>query len=170
MCFKFWFNVGHMRIVFLVVTLFNIFPLTWVFEKCLFTKQRKSLAKLVFADLLWIGLNQSTSNMVYFWYYEFLSLFSSVYFNFLLYLRWFFFQQYNRLQLDKTKNKWKIFYKEITKKETRKHSTSTDLTALSNRTVKKVGGGGHRRKKNEYTYLKLKKENNIKTMVLKFCL
>ena len=43
--------------------------------------------------------------------------------------------------MDKTKNKWKISYKEITKKETRKYSTSTYLTALSNRTVKRVGRG-----------------------------
>ena len=57
------------------------------------------------------------------------------------------FLQYYWLQLDKTKNKWKIFYKEITKKETRKYSTSTYLIVLSNRTVKKEsGGGGHRRK------------------------
>ena len=56
-------------------------------------------------------------------------------------------------------------------KETRKYSTSTYLTALSNRTVKKESvSGGRRRKKNEYIYLKLKKENNIKTMVLKICL
>ena len=53
----------------------------------------------------------------------------------------FFFLQYNWLQLDKTENKWKIFYKEITKKETWKYSTSTYLTALSNRTVKKESGG-----------------------------
>ena len=52
-----------------------------------------------------------------------------------------FFLQYNWLQLDKTRNKWKINYKEITKKVTRKYSTSTYLTALSNRTVKKVGRG-----------------------------
>ena len=52
-----------------------------------------------------------------------------------------FFLQYNRLQLDKTKNKWKIFYEDIIKKETRKYSTNTYLTALSNRTVKKVGRG-----------------------------
>ena len=50
--------------------------------------------------------------------------------------------------MDKTKNKWKIFYKEITKKETRKYSTSTYLKALSNRTVKKSGGGVGRRRKN----------------------
>ena len=55
--------------------------------------------------------------------------------------RFFFFLQYNWLQLDKTENKWKIFYKEITKKETWKYSTSTYLTALSNRTVKKELGG-----------------------------
>ena len=36
-------------------------------------------------------------------------------------------------------------------KETRKYSTSTYLTALSNRTVKKeLGGGGCQREKNEY--------------------
>ena len=35
----------------------------------------------------------------------------------------------------------KIFYKEITKKETRKYRTSTYHTALSNGTVKKVGRG-----------------------------
>ena len=64
-----------------------------------------------------------------------------------------FFLQYNWLQLDKTKNKWKIYYKEITKKETRKYSTSTYLTALSNRTVKKeLGGGGRQREKNEYIF------------------
>ena len=69
----------------------------------------------------------------------------------------FFFLQYNRLQLDKSKNKWKTFYKEITKKETRKYSTSTYLTALSNRTVKKGGRGWTPEGKNEYIYLKLKK-------------
>ena len=53
----------------------------------------------------------------------------------------FFILQYNKLLLDKTKNKRKIFYKEIPKKETRKYSTSTYLTALSNRAVKKVGRG-----------------------------
>ena len=53
----------------------------------------------------------------------------------------FFYIQYNRSPLDKTKSKWKIFYKERTKKETRKYSTSTNLTALWNRTVKKVGRG-----------------------------
>ena len=47
-----------------------------------------------------------------------------------------------------------------------KESTNTYLTALSNKTVKKVGGeGGHRSEKNEY--LKLIKESNIRTMVLK---
>ena len=51
------------------------------------------------------------------------------------------------------------------------YSTSTYLTALSNRTVKKEsGGGGRQREKNEYIYLKLKKKNNIKTMVLKIYL
>ena len=59
-----------------------------------------------------------------------------------------FFLQYNWLQLDKIKNERKIFYKEITKKETRKCSTSKYVTALSNRTVKKESGlGGRRRKK-----------------------
>ena len=47
----------------------------------------------------------------------------------------------------------KISYKEITKKETRKYSISTYLTAVSNRTVKKEsGGGGSQRKKNEYIF------------------
>ena len=69
-----------------------------------------------------------------------------------------FFLQYNKLQLDKMKNKWKIFYKEITKKETRKYSTSIYLTALSNRTVRKVGRGWTPEGKNEYIYLKLKKK------------
>ena len=60
----------------------------------------------------------------------------------------------DRLQLDKTKNKWKILYKEITKKETRKYSTSTYLTGLSNRTVKKVGRRWTpEEKKNEYIYI-----------------
>ena len=69
-----------------------------------------------------------------------------------------FFLQYNWLQLVKTKNKWKIFHKEITKKETRKYNTSTYLTALSNRTVKKDLGGGGRQKNQMNIYLKLKKE------------
>ena len=69
-----------------------------------------------------------------------------------------FFLQYNWLQLDKTRNKWKINYKEITKKVTRKYSTSTYLTALSNRTVKKESGGGGRQWKKMNIYLKLKKE------------
>ena len=76
--------------------------------------------------------------------------------------------------MDKTKNKCKISHKEITKKETRKYSTSTYLTALSNKTVKKESGGGGRQTKKMniyiYIYLKLKKENNIKTMVLKIYL
>ena len=56
-------------------------------------------------------------------------------------------------------------------KETRKYSTSTYLTALSNRTMKKEsGGGGRQREKNEYIHLKLKKENTIKTRVLKIYL
>ena len=55
-------------------------------------------------------------------------------------------------------------------KETRKYSTRTYLTALSNRTVKKEsGGGGRQRKKNEYIF-KAKEKNNIKTMVLKIYL
>ena len=72
--------------------------------------------------------------------------------------------------------KLKICYKEITKKETRKCSASTYVTALSklsNRTVKKDGTwvvGGRHREKNEYLYLKLKKENNIRKMVLKIYL
>ena len=81
-----------------------------------------------------------------------------------------FFLQYNWLQLDKTKNKWKIFYKEITKKEARKYSTSTYLTADSNRTVKKIGMGVDAGGKIKYIYLELKKENNIRTMVLKIYL
>ena len=74
--------------------------------------------------------------------------------------------------MDKTKNKRKVSYKKITKKETRKYSTSTYLTALSNRTVKKEsGGGGRQRKKmNIYIYIKPKKETNIKTMVLEIYL
>ena len=64
-----------------------------------------------------------------------------------------------------------MFYKEIIKKETRKYSTSTRLTALSNGTVKKVGKGWTPEEKiNEYMYLVLKKENNIRTMVLKIYL
>ena len=56
-------------------------------------------------------------------------------------------------------------------KETRKYSTSTYLTALSNTTMKKESGvGGRQSKKNEYIHLKLKKENNIKTRVLKIYL
>ena len=38
----------------------------------------------------------------------------------------------------------KYITKILTKKETRKYSTSTYLTALSNRTVKKELGGGGR--------------------------
>ena len=61
--------------------------------------------------------------------------------------------------------------REITKKETRKYSTSTYLTALLNRTVKKeLRGGECQRQRNEYIYLKQKKENSIKTMVLKIYL
>ena len=57
------------------------------------------------------------------------------------------------------------------KKRQKNTSTSTYLTALSNRTVKKgSGAGGRQREKNEYIYLKLKKKNNIKTMVLKIYL
>ena len=72
--------------------------------------------------------------------------------------------------MDKAKNKWKIFNKEITRKETRKYSTSTCITVLSNRTVKKESGGRGHRRKNEFIYLKLNKENNIRTMVLKIYL
>ena len=70
----------------------------------------------------------------------------------------------------------KICYKEIAKKEIRKYSTSTYVTALSklsNRTDKKDGTwvvGGRQREKNEYLYLKLKQENNIRKMVLKIYL
>ena len=46
------------------------------------------------------------------------------------------------------------------KEKTRKYSTSTYLTALSNRTVRKVGRGWTPGGKSEYIYLKLKKENN----------
>ena len=46
-------------------------------------------------------------------------------------------------------------------KETRKYSTNTYLTVLSNRTVKKSGGGGRQRKKMNI-YLKLKKETILK--------
>ena len=45
--------------------------------------------------------------------------------------------------------------------ETRKYSTNTYLTVLSNRTVKKSGGGGRQRKKMNI-YLKLKKETILK--------
>ena len=82
-----------------------------------------------------------------------------------------FFLQYNWLQFDKTKNKWKINYKEINKKGTRNYSTSTYLTALSNRTVKKeLGGGGRQREKMNIYIFKAKERNNIKTMVLKIYL
>ena len=60
--------------------------------------------------------------------------------------------------MDKTKNKWKILYKEITKKDTRKYSTSTYVTALSNRTVKKESGAGGPQRKKMNIYLKLKKK------------
>ena len=59
-----------------------------------------------------------------------------------------FFLQYNWFQLDKRKNNWKMFYKGITKKETRKNITSTYLTALSNRTVKNVRRGWTLEEKN----------------------
>ena len=66
----------------------------------------------------------------------------------------------------------KNIYKKITKKETRKYSTITYLTALSNRTVRKVERGWTPEGKNEYIYLKLKrkKKNSIRTMVLKIYL
>ena len=54
-----------------------------------------------------------------------------------------FFLQYNWLQLVKTKNEWKIFHKETTKKETRKYNTSTYLTALWKKSVE---GEGWRKK------------------------
>ena len=47
-------------------------------------------------------------------------------------------------------------------KETRKHSTSTYLTALLNRTVKKESGGGGRQREKMNIYLKLKKETMSK--------
>ena len=49
-----------------------------------------------------------------------------------------------------------MFYKEITKKETRKYSTSTYLTALSNTTVKKVGRGDGRHWKDTIYIFKAK--------------
>ena len=52
----------------------------------------------------------------------------------------------------------KYITKTITKKESRKYSTSTYLTALSNRAVKKESGGGGRQWKKMNIYLKLKKE------------
>ena len=58
--------------------------------------------------------------------------------------------------MDATKNKWKIFYKEVTKKEKRKYSTNKYLTALQN--SEKGGRGWMPEEKNEYIYLKLKKE------------
>ena len=77
----------------------------------------------------------------------------------------FFFLQYNWLQLDKTKNKWKINYEETTKKETRKYSTSTLLSQIE-QWKKSREGVDARGKKNEYIF-KPKERNNIKTMVLK---
>ena len=52
----------------------------------------------------------------------------------------------------------KYITKKIAKKWTRKYSTSTYLTALSNRTAKKESGGGGRLREKMYIYLKLKKE------------
>ena len=51
-----------------------------------------------------------------------------------------------------------------------KYSKSTYLTALSNRTVKKVERRDAGEKRIEYIILKLKKEINIKAMVLKIYL
>ena len=45
------------------------------------------------------------------------------------------------MELDKTKDRWKIVYKKITIKKTVKYSTNTNLTALSNGTVKKAESG-----------------------------
>ena len=57
-----------------------------------------------------------------------------------------------------------MFYKQIAKKETKK--AQAHISVLSQIKLKKVGGeGGHRSEKNEY--LKLIKESNIRTMVLK---
>ena len=58
----------------------------------------------------------------------------------------------------------------MTKNETKKYSTSTCITVLSNRTMKKESGGRGHQRKNEFIYLKLNKENNIRTMVLKIYL
>ena len=52
----------------------------------------------------------------------------------------------------------KYITKKIIKKESRKYSTSTYLTALSNRTVKKESGEGGPQRKKMNIYLKQKKE------------
>ena len=69
-----------------------------------------------------------------------------------------FFLQYNWLQLDKTKNKLKMFYKEITKQETRKYST-THISLLSQIEQWKRGEGVDARGKILFIYLKPKKES-----------
>ena len=124
--------------------------LSWFCRKLLHTSQ--------------CNLQQSFRCSFNFWFVR--QVYSKVLLNNLVFFL-IFFLQYNWLQSDKTKNKWKINYKEITKNETTKYSTSTYLTALSNRTVKKESGGGERRgEKNEYIF-KAKERNNIKSMVLK---
>ena len=64
-----------------------------------------------------------------------------------------FFLQYNWLQLDKTKNKLKMFYK-----ETRKYST-THISLLSQIEQWKRGEGVDARGKILFIYLKPKKES-----------
>ena len=49
-----------------------------------------------------------------------------------------------------------MFYKEITKKETRKYRTSRYLTALSNTTVKKFEGGDEPQRNNTLYIFKAK--------------
>ena len=81
-----------------------------------------------------------------------------------------FFLHCNWLQLDKTKNKWKIFYKEKPKKR-QENTAQAHISLLSQieQWKKSQEGGGRQRKKNEYIF-KAKERNNIKTMVLKIYL
>ena len=82
----------------------------------------------------------------------------------------FVFLQYNWLQLDKTKNKLKINYKEITKKRKKENTVQARISLLSQmEQSKKSREEVDARGKTEYIF-KAKERNNIKTMVLKIYL
>ena len=67
-------------------------------------------------------------------------------------------KQFIVLQLDRLEKQMKNISQRDNKKDTKKYSTSTYLTALSNRTVKKESREGGPQRKKMNIYLKQKKE------------